>query len=164
MAPVLRKIDDERPRPWRRRHPLCHMIDPCLLTAEDDEQDVEPGRQVDGRLKAGRRSGCRHDDGVQAASVGICTDGAGTLDTSWDSAAWDARCSTFFRDRWASVAALTDHHPHSAPTRRVARSGLEGQATMSGSRPPELAARWRIRRPGIALRGTSRLLLALLHR
>ena len=26
--------------------------------------------------------------------------GAGTLDTSWESAAWDARCSTFFRDRW----------------------------------------------------------------
>jgi hypothetical protein len=52
MAPVLWDLNDERSRPGRSRYPPCGLVGPCVLAAEDDEQNAEPRGQVDGRLKA----------------------------------------------------------------------------------------------------------------
>jgi hypothetical protein len=115
-------------------------------------------------------AGLRHDAGLGAGTTMASrrprrdrSGGAGTFDTSWESAAWDARCWTFLKDRCTRLP-LTDHHPGSAPTRTAARSGLEGLVTLSGSPRPELGAIWRTRRREIALQGIARSLLGPEHR
>ena len=91
-------------------------------------------------------AGLRHDAGLDAgttmASRRLERDligGAGVSETSWDSAAWEVRCSTFLTDRRdARLAALTDHHPDAVPTRVAAHWDREGPGIASGSPPPEL--------------------------